>query len=333
MSLRDQAAARRRHHDEAAHASFVEGLLPLLKPCALIGFALLLTQLHGPPDSDHGDHLLHDGARGDLLDAAHSHAARHRSISNRSTCNRANRSLACRAALDETHELVAGADPDPFGHESNGSLPCPGLQAAMGRRTAVQQPGATDHGAMHGRSWTVECGLPPVAAARPRVYVHTFMDDAHRELLRSPAVAKFFDLWHPLNAYLSEFAFHRSLAAGSFVTDAPDDASFFFVPFYSRMALELRRTNASLHAAMLGTLRAGLLASPHFRRSRGRDHLLLISSPKPMASVRREAPLDPALRQQQQQHHHHHLLLLHHHHHRSFAAHASWPCRVGAALP
>ena len=27
---------------------------------------------------------------------------------------------------------------------------------------------------------------------------------------------------------------------------------------------------------MLGTLRAGLLASPHFRRSRGRDHLLLI---------------------------------------------------------
>jgi len=26
------------------------------------------------------------------------------------------------------------------------------------------------------------------------------MDGAHRELLRAPAVARFFDLWHPLNA-------------------------------------------------------------------------------------------------------------------------------------
>tara|TARA_B100000795_G_scaffold256183_1_gene228409 strand:+ start:387 stop:518 length:132 start_codon:yes stop_codon:yes gene_type:complete len=26
------------------------------------------------------------------------------------------------------------------------------------------------------------------------------MDGAHRELLHAPAVARFFDLWHPLNA-------------------------------------------------------------------------------------------------------------------------------------
>ena len=52
------------------------------------------------------------------------------------------------------------------------------------------------------------------AQAQPRVYLHRFMDGAHRELLRAPAVARFFDLWHPLNAYLAEFAFHRSLAAG-----------------------------------------------------------------------------------------------------------------------
>jgi len=32
------------------------------------------------------------------------------------------------------------------------------------------------------------------------VYVHRFMDSAHRELLRVPAVARFFDLWHPLKA-------------------------------------------------------------------------------------------------------------------------------------
>ena len=168
-TLREQAAARRRRSEEDAHESFVEGLLPLLKPCALIGFALLLTQLHGPPDSDHGSHLLHDGARGDLLDASHSHAERHRSAANHSACAVAgtNRSLACRAALDETRELVAGADPDPLGHESNDSLPCPGLQAAMGTRTVRPGVAAADRGAVHGRSWTVVCGLPPVAAARP----------------------------------------------------------------------------------------------------------------------------------------------------------------------
>ena len=96
-TLREQAAARRRRSEADAHESFVEGLLPLLKPCTLIGFALLLTQLHGPPDSDHGSHLLHDGARGDLLDASPSHAERHRSATNRSTCTvaSANRSLAC----------------------------------------------------------------------------------------------------------------------------------------------------------------------------------------------------------------------------------------------
>ena len=181
-TLREQAAARRRRSEADAHESFVEGLLPLLKPCALIGFALLLTQLHGPPDSDHGSHLLHDGARGDLLDASHSHAERHRSATNRSACAvaGANRSLACRAALDETRELVAGADPDPLGHEGNGSLPCPGLQAAMGARTVRPDAAAADRGAVHGRSWTVACGLPPVAAAQPRVYVHRFMDSAHR---------------------------------------------------------------------------------------------------------------------------------------------------------
>eukprot|EP00964_Phaeocystis_antarctica_P144164 scaffold109883_cov42-Phaeocystis_antarctica.AAC.1 len=172
-TLREQAADRRRRSEEDAHESFVEGLLPLLKPCALIGFALLLTQLHGPPDSDHGSHLLHDGARGDLLDASHSHAERHRSATNHSACTvaGANRSLACRAALDETRELVAGAEPDPLGRTrpagSNGSLPCPGLQAAMGVRTVRPGAVAADRGAVHGRSWTVACGLPPVAAARP----------------------------------------------------------------------------------------------------------------------------------------------------------------------
>ena len=284
-TLREQAAARRRRSEADAHESFVEGLLPLLKPCTLIGFALLLTQLHGPPDSDHGSHLLHDGARGDLLDASPSHAERHRSATNRSTCTvaSANRSLACRAALDETRELVAGADPDPLGHESNGSLPCPGLQAAMGARTVP--PGVADRGAVHGRSWTVACGLPPVAAVQPRVYVHRFMDGAHRELLRAPAVARFFDLWHPLNAQLAEFAFHRSLAAGPFATEDADAASFYFVPFYARMALEARRDNASLHAMLLTQLRAGLLASPHFHRAQGRDHMLVVPTSRPMAAM------------------------------------------------
>jgi len=121
--------------------------------------------------------------------------------------------------------------------------------------------------------------------AQPRVYVHHFMDGAHRELLHAPAVARFFDLWQPLNAYLTEFAFHRSLAAGPFATEDADAATFYFVPFYAHMALEARRGNASLHTMLLVELRAGLLASPHFRRSQGRDHMLVVPASRPMTAM------------------------------------------------
>ena len=124
-----------------------------------------------------------------------------------------------------------------------------------------------------------------MAASRPLVYVYDFMDGLHRELVCSPEVAKFFDLWHPHSQYLSEFAFHRSLVASSFVTEDPAAASFFFVPFYSRLAFELRRTNATLPRAMVAQLARGLRSSPHYRRAAGRDHMLLVSSTRPLQQL------------------------------------------------
>ena len=119
-----------------------------------------------------------------------------------------------------------------------------------------------------------------------RVYVYDTMDGAHRELLASAAAQNFFDPWHPHNQFLSEFAFHRSLLASPFVTRNAEDASFFFVPFYSRI---LRSANRSTQRRAQRALAAGLAASPHWQRSAGRDHLLLVSSARPMDELYGEA--------------------------------------------
>jgi len=296
-----RAEHRKRELDDLdAHESFVEDLVPWLKPLTLIGLALVLSSLHSLIGGRTGDEL-GDADMSALLDMnaralhhSHDHTARYKAERNQSaTCTRtpgANRTLACRMVHDETHALVGYADPDPLGNESRRpGLPCPGFPAATGRHNRTAEGPTDSGGSLHGSSWTVACGLPPVAVARPRVYVYTFMDDLHRELLRSPLVAKFFDLWHAHSMYLSEFAFHRSLAAGDFATEDPDEADFFFVPFYSRLAFELRRANASMHRAMLAQLHAGLLASPHYARSRGRDHILIVSSARPMAALYQQA--------------------------------------------
>ena len=73
--------------------------------------------------------------------------------------------------------------------------------------------------------------------SRPLVYVYRWLDTLHRQLLGSRSSASFLDIWHPRSQFLSEFAFHRALLASPFATASPESADFFFVPFYSRLAL------------------------------------------------------------------------------------------------
>jgi len=90
----------------------------------------------------------------------------------------------------------------------------------------------------------------------------------------------------------------------------PVQADFFFVPFYSRLALGLENQsvpplppygseptcrlalglkNQSARAALIATLRRQLEASPYYRRSGGRDHMFLLSSGRPMELLFGEA--------------------------------------------
>ena len=156
--------------------------------------------------------------------------------------------------------------------------------------------------------WIDACGLPhrnsqwaaraSVRGKTPLVYVYSFMDTLHSELLAMPTTQRFFDPWHHHNQFLSEWAFHRSLLASMLVTQDPDAADFFYVPFYSRLAYETRKADShARHTAdsargfqrrMLIALSAGLHASPHWRRSHGRDHLLLVSSTRSMEQLFKE---------------------------------------------
>ena len=178
---------------------------------------------------------------------------------------------------------------------------CPGLTDALGSRsTAHGAPGQDSPAAtaslpssLGPPTWGASCrgphhrglrkGTAGSAAASstlatgrgsvPLVYVYTFMDGAHETLLAGEASAPFFDPYHQHNQFLSEFAFHRSLLASSFVTPDPKHASFFFVPFYSRVAL----ANRTSQTAMLMQLKRGApIPSP---RPLVRPHSRPISSP------------------------------------------------------
>ncbi len=131
------------------------------------------------------------------------------------------------------------------------------------------QPGK---GAANRYIWTVPdtpsaaCGLRCAQfGARPLVYVYRFLDTVHRQLLALPSSEPFFDIRHPHSQFLSEFVFHRSLLASPFVTADARRASFFFVPFYSRLA----HSNRSVKAVLLRRLHDGLQASPQSMASHG----------------------------------------------------------------
>jgi len=55
--------------------------------------------------------------------------------------------------------------------------------------------------------------------------------------------------WPAVAQFLSEFVFHRSLLASPFVTTDARRASFFFVPFYSRLAHSNRSVKARARPA------------------------------------------------------------------------------------
>jgi hypothetical protein len=114
------------------------------------------------------------------------------------------------------------------------------------------------------------------------------MDRAHERLLSAPHVAGFFDPNQMRNQFISEYALHRSLLLHRDRTRDPRRASFFFVPFYSRLAYAdgsatdaVRRAQANLTASLASCLRA----SPAWRRSGGRDHLVAISSTRSPAKL------------------------------------------------
>ena len=292
--------------EEAALSGFVEGLAPFVKPCALIGGALILASLLGPQERHEETLSMFEGGVGTQrgLHLAHFHAA----VLENETSALANASVGvCGSdcARRETASVVANAS--ALGYDGALDSACPAMTAALGSRTTLRLSGT----ALGTRSsWSMTCSagggasaaggakaggdglggarLPPSArgSQRLRVYVYDTMDGAHRELLASAAAQNFFDPWHPHNQFLSEFAFHRSLLASPFVTRNAEDASFFFVPFYSRI---LRSANRSTQRRAQRALAAGLAASPHWQRSAGRDHLLLVSSARPMDELYGEA--------------------------------------------
>ena len=209
----------------------------------------------------------------------------------------------CRATLSALRSVGGGPSQALSERHGNHSARCPGLLGALGSRTPPRATGGEGHHAACRLPHSVLS--PDGARALPRVYVYTFMDSLHDQLVRLRSSEHIFDPWHQQNQaraqpcsrladlgrepfrrslfaqFLSEYAFHRSLVASSLVTADPAKASLYFVPFYSRMAF----SNRSIRALMLSALEAGLGASPFWRRSRGRDHAFVISSTRPMEQL------------------------------------------------
>ena len=77
------------------------------------------------------------------------------------------------------------------------------------------------------------------------------------------------------------YALHRSLLVSPHRALSPSDADFFFVPLYARLAYADKvasRAVRRMQANLTSTLAACLRASPSWRASEGRDHMVAISS-------------------------------------------------------
>jgi hypothetical protein len=193
------------------------------------------------------------------------------------------------------------------GDGGNASVAVDAEEAALGTQLLFSPPPGTatststsTGGGGGGGGWIDACGLPhrhsqwavrtSVHGRAPLVYVYRFMDSLHSQLLSQPSSRNFFDPWHQHNQFLSEYAFHRSLLSSALVTNDPKRADFFFVPFYARLAYaDKQLASGKLQQRMVAALRSGLLDSPYFRRSGGRDHVLVVSSTRAMEQIYRDA--------------------------------------------
>ena len=76
-------------------------------------------------------------------------------------------------------------------------------------------------------------------------------------------------------------ALHRALLASPFRTLSPPEASYFYVPFYSRLLYADKKASAAQRAFAANataSLAGCLRASRWWQRSRGKDHLAVLSS-------------------------------------------------------
>ena len=232
--------------DAVALRAYVDSMMPLVRYAALIGAALLLTQVIGPQRAD-------DALSNAMFDAQPSSRTSHAGASASSVPHRDSPEGARRRGANASVTALlpdenASATVARVVNRSQGR--CPGLAAAFGARGAPRHIAAAPQSAhaepaADGGSWSTACGLRPVRGGRPLVYVYPELDADHRALLSARSSETFLDIWHPNNQYLSDFAFHRSLLASNLVTTDPSAAAFYFVPFYSRVSLHNRTRHAA----------------------------------------------------------------------------------------
>ena len=136
----------------------------------------------------------------------------------------------------------------------------------------------------NGQAFAAGCAASRLCDGRgrpPRVYVYGCLDGPHAALVGTGHVGPFFDANAQRNQYLSEYALHRSLLQYAHRVRRAEEADFFFVPFYARLAYadkraskRTRRMQKNLTSALASCLRS----SRWWQRARGRDHFTLISS-------------------------------------------------------
>ena len=148
--------------EEAALSGFVEGLAPFVKPCALIGGALILASLLGPQERHEETLSMFEGGVGTQrgLHLAHFHAA----VLENETSALANASVGvCGSdcARRETASVVANAS--ALGYDGALDSACPAMTAALGSRTTLRLSGT----ALGTRSsWSMTCSLSPASRIR-----------------------------------------------------------------------------------------------------------------------------------------------------------------------
>lgn len=86
------------------------------------------------------------------------------------------------------------------------------------------------------------------------------------------------DVWHVTSQFSLEVMFHERLKRYECLTNDPSEAAFAYIPFYT--ALDLTRTLFSGTAAVKDKLSQRLMGwlenEPHWKASRGRNHVLVL---------------------------------------------------------